>query len=165
MTNPLPDFGADDPSRDLLEKTPTEPSGFKKLFGSKAAAYGRSSKAIDLEKDVPLHAADEDFEYRGVTNSNNLDPVFRSAGSSVPVSGAGSSQTSTKHHSRYNSEVTPLFTMHEHSQDAAGQPEEHNVSSDLEAVSDDEFLFRNEPHAVWTGDNSNNSRLRFAEEF
>ena len=31
---------------------------------------------------------------------------------------------------------------------------------------DDDLLFHSEPHAVWTGqNNSNNSRLRFTEEF
>lgn len=165
VTNQLPDF-ADD-SRELLDKGP---SGFKKIFGTKVPTYGGVNQA-DLEKDYSAVGLNDDFAYRGVSNSNNLDSVFRaSAATSAPVSGPGSSSAS-RHHSRYNSTANPLFSM------AEGElvvPEIHEPFSDStppdfsEAMpeSEDEFLFRSEPHGVWTGENiSNTSRLRFAEEF
>lgn len=162
--NQLPDF-ADD-SRELLDKGP---GGFKKIFGSKAPTYG-GVHLTDLEKEYPV-GLDDDFAYRGVSNSNNLDSVFRSsAGTSAPISGPGSSSASTKHHSRYNSTVNPLFTMAE---DEAPVPEILEPYTDTTPPefgalpeSDEDFLFRSEPHGVWVGEEtSNTSRLRFAEEF
>lgn len=135
------------------------------------------------------HDTDTDFEYRGVTNSNNLDSVFRSSATNTDpnTSGQNSSSASTRQgHSRYNSVlIPPMDTMHEGNfalDDHLGTPyptedtplaghesENHNVFDDHDRSSeydlDDELLFNQAPHQLWTQENhSNNSRLRFTEE-
>lgn len=170
VTNQLPDFAND--SRELLDKGPVEkgPSGgFRKIFGSKVSASGGVNQ-LDLEKDYSAVALDDDFAYRGVSNSNNLDSVFRSsAATSAPISGPGSSSAS-RPHSRYNSTGNALYLMKEDDPVVLEMDELQGDTtlpdfSGLLHESEDEFLFRPEPHTVWVNENTSNaSRLRFAEE-
>lgn len=74
VVNHLPDF-ADDTLAD------EEKAGFWKLFGANTRASGAGYN--DLERQAPKemspdYAPETDFEYRGVSNSNNLLTVFRS---------------------------------------------------------------------------------------
>lgn len=192
LTNQLPDF-ADDTSRESNEKF----GGFRKLFGSKAAAgagAGGVAGYDDLERQVNQKLAipaagyaqdtDDDFEYRGVSNNNNLDSVFRSSGNNT---GQNSSGTSTKQHSRFNSVYNPMAPMAEsgphdfQEEDAFFDNKEmtlvplalHNFSSETdrdrlsEYELEDELFFHREPHQFWQNGGeelSNNSRLRFTEE-
>lgn len=190
MTNQLPDF-ADETSGDLSEKPG---GGFRKLFGSKATGAGAGAAGFsDLERnDNPVPAGgyardtDDDFEYRGVSNSNNLDSVFRSSGNNTGQNSAGqnSSSASTKQHSRFNSLYEPMTTMHEggtpfenletpYPTTEAGVDVFNNSSSetDQDRSSEyhlgDELFFSPQPHPIWQNvgeDHSNNSRLRFTEE-
>lgn len=186
VTNQLPDF-ADDTSGNLNEKF----GGFRKIFGSKATGGSAAlSGYLDLEGNAAAAGAnlpqdtDDDFEYRGVSNSNNLDSVFRTSGSNTGQSSAGlnSSSGSVKQHSRLNSIYNPMTTMHEgpaesrddvfDDQTNRGVPvhnlsseTDHNRSSEYEL--EDDLFFNREPARLWAneGENhSNNSRLRFTEE-
>lgn len=186
MTNQLPDF-ADDSSGNLNEKF----GGFRKIFGSKAtSASAPMSGYLDLEGHPNAAAAgafpqdtDDDFEYRGVSNSNNLDSVFRTSGSNTGQSSGGpnSSGGSVKQHSRLNSIYNPMSTMHEgpsESRDDVLPSSEHPspgypVQNDLdrhrssEYDLEDDLFFNREPNKLWTHEgegHSNNSRLRFTEE-
>ncbi|SGZ49154.1 CIC11C00000003539 [Sungouiella intermedia] len=192
VTNQLPDF-ADDSTADLNEKLG---GGFRKIFGSKATSTsGPLTGYRDLEGQPAVAPAgagypqdtDEDFEYRGVSNSNNLDSVFRSSGTNTGMNSGGqnSSTGSVKQQSRLNSVYNPMSTMHEgaaeESKDNVFQypseivPEDqlHNLSSETEHDRssefelEDELFFNRQPNHLWQNqgeDHSNNSRLRFTEE-
>lgn len=163
MTNQLPDF-ADDTSVQS-EKL----GGFRWFSGAKTLRHSGVSGYDDLEKQdsevspAIVQDTDDDFEYRGVSNSNNLDSVFRSSGNTTGQTSEGQlNSTSPKQHSRYNSIYNPLSSMPE-----AGEQDvtvsDHERSSEY----DDELLFTPEPHTLWQGQGeelSNNLRLRFTEE-
>lgn len=190
--NQLPDF-AEDSNSDGNEKA----GGFMGFFGQKRASRG-STGGVSGYNDLENHwnqrsaaqgaaargaygsAEADDFEYRGVTNSNNLDSVFRSSGSNTGQN-SGHSGTPRQGHSRYNSVTYPaLGTMHEDHPEATDDAAEGTdipypleeqspiFNSDKSSDYDDEddFLFNREPQQVpWDeGAHSNNSRLRFTEE-
>lgn len=188
VTNQLPDF-ADDTSGELSEKL----GGFRKLFGAKTTGVGARdiSGSNDLERQtnnlsaIPVAGyhqdSNDDFEYRGVTNSNNLDSVFRSSGNNT---GQNSSSASTNQRSRFNSVYNPMLTMPEGGgpdpgpndifqshEDSTSAPlpnfsidTDHDRSSECEP---DDELFNREAHGLLPSHGeefSNNSRLRFREE-
>lgn len=190
VTNQSPDFADDTLNNDLNEKF-----SFKKLFGLKTTSgAGGVAGYNDLENlnsraGVPLTGAyhdstDDDFEYRGITNSNNLDSVFRSSASNTgqnsggQTGGQNSSSASARgiNHSRYNSVILPMAPMPEgpvepsgydpavggyHARAFSSGTEPGRSSDDI----DDELFFK-EAHAPFLSDehHSNNSRLRFTEE-
>lgn len=198
VTNPLPDF-ADDTLGEQEKR-----GGFKKLFGAKATApaySGEISGFNDLENQLNQksaafggsaagaygsHDTDNDFEYRGVTNSNNLDSVFKSTASNTgqnttgqTLSSASMGQGHLRGHSRYNSVLVPqMDTMHEggyydegapyptEDYPLTGEQEKSDVFGDRSSDDlDDDLLFHQAPHQLWSQDHkSNNSRLRFTEE-
>uniref|UniRef100_A0A0L0NXQ6 Mid2 domain-containing protein n=1 Tax=Candidozyma auris TaxID=498019 RepID=A0A0L0NXQ6_CANAR len=199
VTNHSPDF-ADDTSGDSNEK-----SGFKKLFGlgSGAAAAGGAATVDtynDLEKHLNSRAAtsdpflggvsgsgtghdtSDDFAYRGVSNSNNLDSIFHGSGTATGgnsnngTGGLNSSSASQRGpgHSRVNSDVPRMDTMPEHADDMRQEYEknfEHMDTSHVrerlsEFEDEDELFFQAHTHVpLLEGENhSNNSRLRFFEE-
>lgn len=186
ITNQLPDF-ADDNLGQYKEKF-----GFKKLFGAKFAppsgTRGISSFA-DLEDQLNMksaalaglasiqygsHDTDGDFEYRGVSNSNNLNSVLRSGtNTSLNSGGVNSSSASVRlKHSRYNSAIgPPMETMTESEQgqeDVFGFCTDNTLELSEDRSSDFDFdeIFRSEHRAIFPkGDyHSNNSKLRFTEE-
>ena len=194
VTNQLPNFADEALSSDNEKAT-----GFLKIFGAKGGAAATGGGGVStyngLENQVNVRASgagaaaaaaagDNDFEYRGVTNSNNLDSVFRTSGGNTGVNSTGhaSAAETPRQHSRYNSMIVPgMGTMHEAepTDQPAGQPAEapyptqdddvHSALIESEKSSDygtdDDFLFHEEPHLFWTNEHhSNNSRLRFTED-
>lgn len=190
VTNQLPDF-ADDNLDENQEKF-----GFKKLFGAKFTPPSGTRGILgfnDLENQLNMksaalagtagghygsHDTDADFEYRGVSNSNNLGSVFRSSGTNTAMNSGGlnSSTGSTRqNHSRYASEGGPaLETMDEGDQgheemfefNTDGTPELSDQDRSSEYDFDDDIVLRNDHQPIFnSGDyHSNNSRLRFTEE-
>ena len=170
VTNQLPNFADEALSSDNEKAT-----GFLKIFGAKGGAAATGGGGVSTYND---------FEYRGVTNSNNLDSVFRTSGGNTGVNSTGhaSAAETPRQHSRYNSMIVPgMGTMHETepTDQPAGQPAEapyptqdddvHSALIESEKSSDygtdDDFLFHEEPHLFWTNEHhSNNSRLRFTED-
>lgn len=194
VTNHSPDF-ADDTSGDSNEK-----SGFKKLFGigaGGAAGAATVDSYNDLEKHLESRAAvsdpflgggvgghnnaahdtSDDFAYRGVSNSNNLDSIFHGSGTATGgnsndgTGGLNLSSASNRGpgHSRMNSDVNRMDTMPEHSYDYdqkyALMGATH-VRERLSEFEDEDLFFQAHNHApLLEGENhSNNSRLRFFEE-
>lgn len=190
ITNQLPDF-ADDNLEENQEKF-----GFKKLFGAKFTPPSGTrgiSGFNDLENQLNVKSAalasaagaqygsqdaDTDFEYRGVSNSNNLGSVFRSSGTNTGLNSGGvnsSSASTRQNHSRYNSVVgPPLETMAEGEQ---GHEEmfEFNTDNSLGLTDqerssdydfDDDLVLHGDRKPIFSsGDyHSNNSKLRFTEE-
>lgn len=192
ITNQLPDF-ADENLQETQEKF-----GFKKLFGAKFTPASGSrgiSGFNDLENQLDMksaaltgaavaggqygsHDADTDFEYRGVSNSNNLGSVFRSSGNNTGLNSGGvnsSSASTRQNHSRYNSVVVPA--METMSEDDQGHEEMFEFNTDnLHGLSDqepssefdfeDDILLPPDRQPVFpSGDyHSNTSKLRFTEE-
>lgn len=198
LTNQLPDFAEDS---SLSEKL----GSFKKLFGQKSSAVAGGTGVSgynDLELQINYKSAavaggaagaaaanhgdaDEDYEYRGVSNSNNLDSVFRLLrGLSTPQT---SGHASVKTHSRYNSVYNPMEPMEPMSEHPVHEPLEHEQEvhegprdelvdvpyddsppypedEDLSPSSDGSLIFQ-DPQQPWTdGNHSNNSHLRFQED-
>lgn len=198
VTNQLPDF-ADEALSSDNEKS----SGFFKLFGAKNGPVnggGGVSTYNGLENQVNVKSAavgagaaaaagtggDSDFEYRGVTNSNNLDSIFRSTATNTGYNSSGpnsAAETPRQGHSRYNSMIIPMGVMHEGelqdpevdvygTREAPYPTQEDEVHSILMGsdrssgyATDDDFLFHENPHDYLTEElHSNNSRLRFTED-
>lgn len=194
VTNHSPDF-ADDTSGDSNEK-----SGFKKLFGigaGGAAGAATVDSYNDLEKHLESRAAlsdpflgggvgghnnaahdtSDDFAYRGVSNSNNLDSIFHGSGTATGgnsndgTGGLNLSSASNRGpgHSRMNSDVNRMDTMPEDSYDYdqkyALMGSTH-VREQLSEFEDDDMFFQAHNHAPLLDEEnySNNSRLRFFEE-
>lgn len=203
VTNQLPDFADDALASDTEKGT-----GFLKIFGAKAGSSGGGVSTYNgLENQINVRSASmagaglgagtgtgngDGFEYRGVTNSNNLDSVFRSTATNTatgPTSLGQNTAHETPHQgpSRYNSmRATGMGTMHETERqlpnasarysralaDAPYPTHEGDIHSALsesdklsEYATDEDFLFHGEPHLFWTQEHhSNNSRLRFTED-
>lgn len=182
VTNHSPDFADDTLGEDSNEKL-----GLRRLFGSKHGSTNAGGVAgyNDLENHLESRAADpfvggaavgrhdgqDDFAYRGVSNSNNLDSVFRGSGTNSGMNSGGDpsapgSEPTTNFHSRMNSTGYPLASMPEHSPDSVDDlfPPGHNRLSAFE--DDDDLYMHGHTHApLLTEENhSNNSRLRFFEE-
>lgn len=117
FVNQSPDFN-DDTERG--EASGNGGFGFKKLFGSKMtnsqlAGAGGLASYNDIENggvrkvevDGESNTSD-DFEYRGVTNSNNLDSMFNKT-SATNTSG-NNTNSATARHSRYNSFANGMDT-------------------------------------------------------
>lgn len=185
VANQLPDFADETLDEDLSEKF----GGFKKLFGSKATTDTSPGGYNDIERQLNARSQlgggfndvnENDFEYRGVTNSNNLESVFRTSGSNTGQNSGGqnSSATSTRGngHSRYNSVVQPMAPMAEGvvgETDPAvrGYPvREFHDETDPDQISeyeydDNDIMFANtQAPYLYPEAHSNNSRLRFTEE-
>lgn len=187
ITNQLPDF-ADDNLEENQEKF-----GFKKLFGAKSTPPSGTrgvSGYNDLENQLNVksaalggaagaqygsHDTDTDFEYRGVSNSNNLGSVFRSSGNNTGLNSGGmnsSSASTRQNHSRYNSVAgPPMETMDEgdHAQDIFDFNTDNTVELSEDRLSEFDFdddVLRPERQPVFpSGDyHSNTSKLRFTEE-
>lgn len=126
FTNQSPDFNNND-SSETSSNFNEKKTGFKKLFGSKNtnSILGGVARSNDLERQINNKAGysgvgagaagagagagntpfvnenndDSDgYQYRGITNSNNLDSIFRSSGTNTKAntSGGGSGRASTK---------------------------------------------------------------------
>lgn len=192
VTNHSPDF-ADDTSGDSNEK-----SGFKKLFGIGAGGAGGAGAVDsynDLEKHLESRAAvsdpflggvggnnaahdtSDDFAYRGVSNSNNLDSIFHGSGTATGgnsndgTGGLNLSSASNRApgHSRMNSDFNRMDTMPEHSYEYNQNPAPMGTTHERERLSefeDDDMFFQahNHPPLLEEENYSNNSRLRFFEE-
>lgn len=195
LTNQLPDFAEDSSLNEKL-------GSFKKLFGQKSSA-GTGGAGVSGYNDLELQInyksaavaggaaaaaqadADDDYEYRGVSNSNNLDSVFRLLrGLSTPQT---SGHASVKTHSRYNSVYNPMEPMEPMSEHPGPEPMEHDLEmhedprdelvdvpyddsppypedEDMSPSSDSSLIFQ-DPQQTWTdGNHSNNSHLRFQED-
>lgn len=185
VTNQLPDFV------DTASTSLPAPGGFRKLFGARSSSRLMLGFAADPEKGQPFPPAtygtdgnDDDFEYRGVSNYNNLDPVFRSGANLAPSprehtwdgSQTGTGAATPFSHSRYNSVALRMEPVSEAYGPGAVEivaeapyPDEDvtpSVTDDSSYMShgDESLLdphlarvFRNEHH-------SNASRLRFTED-
>lgn len=181
ITNQSPDFnentsGESDSFRDK--------SGFKKLFGAKSAAVGDVSGVHDFEKQdrvLTSYPGDEnedndDFEYRGVSNNNNLGGVFKSS-TATNSSGQNTAAAGSLNHTRMNSighQLDTPYEAHEYQDAQESDPfashnrlnsdgTDHFSPSDYD-LEEDELppvdrgnIFGNDIH-------SNNSRSRFHEE-
>lgn len=190
-TNQSPDFNDDTSGEDGYN----DKFGFRKLLGSKNTAntLGAGTAATDFERNTRgvhpgpfVEPADDDFQYRGVTNSNNLDSIFRSTAtnSTGPNSGQASARVG---HSRYGSVANPMSTMPENrgyydstneyssggAADTFGHSREHSDDteggfhpSDYEIYDEELPLPRvHRPSDVFgTEVHSNNLRSRFTEE-
>lgn len=124
FTNQSPDFNNNDSSEDSSNFNEKK-TGFKKLFGSKNtnSILGGVARSNDLERQINNKAGysgvgaagagagagntpivndnndhSDGYQYRGITNSNNLDSIFRSSGTNTKAntSGGGSGRASTK---------------------------------------------------------------------
>lgn len=178
VTNHSPDF-----VDDTLAEESNEKLGFRKLFGSKHGStnVGGVAGYNDLERNGDPFTGntgngrdlDDDFAYRGVSNSNNLDSVFHGSGNNSGGNpSAPGSEPNTNHHSRMNSNGPgyPLGAMPEaeHSPDSFDEdfsPPRNNRFSGFEEDYDD-LYFQEHTHAplLTEESHSNNSRLRFFEE-
>lgn len=198
VTNHSPDF-ADDTSGESNEK-----SGFKKLFGlgaggAAAGGAGTVDNYNDLERHLDSRAAvsdpflggaaaataggaaahdtSEDFAYRGVSNSNNLDSIFHGSGTATGGNSndgtGGMNSSSASHrgpgHSRMNSDINRMDTMPEHqdnNQNYGAMGGTHVRERLSEFEDEDELFFQAHNHAplLMEENHSNNSRLRFFEE-
>lgn len=122
FTNQSPDFNNNDSSEDSSTYNEKK-TGFKKLFGSKNtnSIIGGVARSNDLERQINSKAGysgagagagaaggvtpfdndndgNDGYQYRGITNSNNLDSIFRTSGTNTRAntSGGGSGRASTK---------------------------------------------------------------------
>lgn len=190
-TNQSPDFNDDTSGEDGYN----DKFGFKKLLGSKNTANTLGAGAAAAEHDRNARGfqtgpfaepVDDDFQYRGVTNSNNLDSIFRSTATNS--TGPNSGQISARvGHSRYGSVANHMSTMpenrgnydstneygsaaaadsyghsREHSDDTEGgfHPSDYEIYDEelpLPHINRNSDVFGNEVH-------SNNLRSRFTEE-
>lgn len=114
-TNPSPDFSENN-SGDLNPFS--EKFGFKMPFSSKRSSTGAGGalagmddieRQVDQRANSTAHTGEDsgDFAYRGVTNSNNLDSVFRTTATNS--SGTNTAGAAT----RFNSISKPLGTTYE----------------------------------------------------
>jgi len=181
VTNQSPDFNDNTSGESDSYK---DKSGFRKLFSTKNANYGGVAGVTDIERqnDSPAIQADDesndegdDFVYRGVTNNNNLDSIFRStaSNSSGQNTAAGGSANQSANHTRMNSighaldipyealesEENDPFTSHSRINSDETEnfsPSDYDIDHDL-VPADRRNIFGEESH-------SNNSRSRFHEE-
>lgn len=179
LTNHSPDFNEDtsDSSGTNNEKSP-----FRKIFGAKVRhSTGAVAGMNDMEQQINNKASgvkdsdfsDDDFAYRGVSNNNNLESVFRSSGSNT--SGPNTGQNSNRH-SRMNSYGNMLgpsyYTLNESAEgnefsdgrNVSGRSEKYYPAE--ESLSDESVLLpANRTQLFGDESASNNSRSRFQEEF
>lgn len=183
VTNQSPDFN-DNTSGD--SDSYKDKSGFKKLFSSKNTnTYGGVAGVTDIERqnNTPVIQADDesneesdDFVYRGVTNNNNLDSIFRStaSNSSGQNTATGGSANQSANHTRMNSighaldipyetreseEHDPFASHTRINSDGTDNfsPSDYDIDQNDLVPADRSNIFGEESH-------SNNSRSRFHEE-
>lgn len=182
ITNQSPDFNDNTSGESDSYK---DKSGFRKLFSTKNANYGGVAGLTDMERqnDSPaIQANDEnndesdDFEYRGVSNNNNLDSIFRStaSNSSGQNTATGGSANQSANHTRMNSighaldipyetresdEHDPFMSHSRFNSDETDNfsPSDYDLGHNDLAPADRRNIFGEESH-------SNNSRSRFHEE-
>lgn len=203
LTNQSPDFNNDSGLDSFGSEKGGSSFGFKKLFGSKvssgAGAGGALAGINDLERQMNRKAGetpgyqnlenddqDNDFVYRGVANSNNLDSVFKPLANNLT-----GQNTASLGHTRYNStggnsspappypasahseefifgsiplsdEHNPLMPIHQE-EDRVTSGEFNPSDYDLELEEDEDKLVR--PSMPGTNETeSRNSKSRFTEE-
>jgi hypothetical protein len=166
-------------NNNLLTDTPGFSGESGTLIGGTSAGLGGSQESKNpqpLNNNTNTNPNDDnlDFVYRGVSNNNNLESVFRSSkntsrGSSG--SGKGLSGVTPKRTSRAYSFGNPLASPDEfdfsemHENDALNHDHPfHDESSDDDVGSQYDDLINPQRPTIARELNSNNSQSRFTEE-